>query len=91
MIRVVGPGGSNPLAPTKLTFFPDLEHGRQGGAESQFDRFGRELVFHPIVVAADDLGDGDVVDRAHFGQEETDGVLVPGLRVSQLDPQLRDA
>ena len=39
---------SRPLAPTKLTLFPDLEHGRQGGAESKFDRFGRELVFHPL-------------------------------------------
>ena len=37
-----------PLAPTKLTFFPDLEHGRQGVAESQFDRIGRELVLHPL-------------------------------------------
>ena len=35
----------------------------------------------PIVIAADDLGDGDVVHRAHFGEKETDGVLVPGLWV----------
>ena len=40
-MRVVGPGGSNPLAPTKLTeIASELVDGRQGGIEPEFDRLG---------------------------------------------------
>ena len=48
-IRGVGTAGSNPLAPTRLTDRSgELERGRQGDIQPQFDGVGCQLVLQPL-------------------------------------------
>jgi hypothetical protein len=54
----VGPGGSNPLAPTKLTNLAlELKDGRECRVEPEVDCVRRELIFEPLEPQDVELGE----------------------------------
>ncbi len=73
-----------PLAPSKLTFFPDLEHGRQCGAKPTFDRIGREAVRRSSPMPAQSLDRCINERREPFRQDPEPGSTNGADRVNAL-------